>query len=252
MSNQGTWQVAWFFTLVVVCVVASSHANAAIVSVPGSYTIYTDPDKAAFLTAAPGLTLEDFDSSVATSFPQTCTGPFNAATNDACFVTGDIVAGVSANAIDQGGGGLMLVLPPETLNGNDIDAVGPNSTADDLSLAFSGNPNAIGLDVLSLGNSGTLSITVIGLGGTIATVNVSVATGAPSFFGIIAFQHIIGLTFAGSGIAEGIGNLRFGTVLLGIAVPEPSGSMGMGLLALGVGCAFRHRRRAPVERALRL
>lgn len=243
---------ARIFVLLVACFAAQTHSYAAIIAVPGSYTTYTGPDKAAFLLAAPGLPLEDFDSTVATSFDQPCNGPLNAATSDACFDLGNIIPGIEVDLIDQGGAGLMLNAPAGSLNGNTIDVVGPNSTVDDLSAAFSGSPNAIGLDVLSLGDSGLLSITVTGLSGTIATANVSVATGAPSFFGIIAYEPIAMLTFAGSGIAEGIGNVRFGTVFLGTLVPEPTGMMSLGLLALGSLCAFRLRRRAKVERGLGL
>lgn len=239
MGDQSIWRGARVLA-VVAALAGASGADAAILSVPGSYTTYTDPNEADFLAAAPGLTLENFDSAIATSTVQSCNGPFNAATNDACFMTGDIVPGIEAYLIDQGGGGLMLNAPVGSLNANAIDVVGPNSTADDLGLAFSGSPNAIGVDVLSLGNSGTVSITVTGLGGTIAVTNVSVGAGAPSFFGIIAYEPIVGLDFSGSGIAEGVGNVRFGTVFLGLEIPEPEGFW---LFSLGALCVFGLRRR---------
>lgn len=240
MSYRSGWRAAWFFAATAACFGAASSASASILIVPGSYTTYSDPNEADFLAAAPGLALENFDSSIATSTVQSCAGPLNAATNDACFVTGDIIPGIEAYLIDQGGGGLMLNAPFGSLNANAIDVVGPNSTVDDLGLAFSGSPNAIGLDVLSLGNSGTVSITVTGLSGTIAVTNVSVAAGAPSFFGIIAYEPIVGLDFSGSGIAEGVGNVRFGTVFLGFEIPEPAG---LWLFTLGASCVFGLRRR---------
>lgn len=226
----------------------TAPVEAAIIVNPGVSTIYTDPNKADFLTAAPGLTLENFDSSNATSFFQTCAGSFNAATNNACFAAGDIVAGISVSATDLGGGGSMLNAPAGSQLGNSVDIVGPNSTADDLQIAFSTNPDAIGIDLTTLNtSSGILTVTIADLNGTFETTTISVGPGgSSSFFGIIASSTISTISFAGSGIAEALSGVQFGTVQTGSSssggtpIPEPSTLL---LTGIGFAAAFRLRRR---------
>lgn len=225
----------------------AAPVRAAIIVDPAGFTTYTGSNKADFLIAAPGLTLEDFNSTAATSFFATCPGSFNASTNNACFGSGDIVAGISVSATDLGGLGNMLNAPAGSQLGNTVDLVGPNSGADDLVIAFSGNPTAIGIDLTSFNtSSGILTVTIADLTPTIPiTVSVGPANSS-SFFGIIANTAITSISFAGNGIAEAVSSVQFGVPQTGSSssggtpIPEPGTLL---LSGIGFAAAFRLRRR---------
>ena len=227
--------------------VLAAPVEAGIILLPGVGTVYTDTNKTDFMIAAPGLTLVDFATTSQNTL-QSCNGPFDSVTNNACFLPGDIAPGISADAVNLGGGGLMLRAPTGTLQGNSIDVVGPNSPADDLSILLTGGPNSFGGDFLSLTErgSGLLSISVADLNGVFATTDISIGTGPTTFYGIISNRAITSLKFTIAGIAEGIGNAQFGTVQMGGSsgggtnIPEPGTLL---LTGLGFAAALRLGRR---------
>jgi hypothetical protein len=143
----------------------------------GSLTFYTD--RTVFNTAHPGLPVETF---AATLVPPNnvaqCTGPFNNATNNACFAPGGIRPGISV--VNTNGGDLVVLTPP--FFGVPCVSVGPNTFTEAGELQFSPPVEAVGLDFES--NTGALfTVTIFGPGGSLGTTTHS--GGIPgAFFGV--------------------------------------------------------------------
>lgn len=131
--------------------------------VQGSLTFYTD--RTVFNTAHPGLPVENFAATLAPpNSVTTCPGPFNNATNNACFAAGGIRPGISV--ADTTGGDLVVLTPP--FFGVPCVSVGPNLFGDSGELQFSPPVGAVGLDFES--NTGVpFTVTVFGPAGSLGS-----------------------------------------------------------------------------------
>ena len=121
---------------------ATAPARPSLPVVQGTLTIYTD--RTVFNTAHPGIPLETFSG---TSLPPNsvvgCAGPFNNATNNACFAPGAIRPGISV-AITPPGGDLVVLTPP--FFGVPCVSVGPSAFADAGELQFNPPVEAVGFE----------------------------------------------------------------------------------------------------------
>ena len=107
-------------------------------------TFYTD--RTSFDAAAPGLPVEDFTTSkLGPNSVDSCTGAFNSFTNNDCYATGDILAGISVLAI---GNDEMAVVTIGFL-GVPSDMIGPNFFVDETQINLA-NANAIGFDIYNI------------------------------------------------------------------------------------------------------
>jgi hypothetical protein len=142
---------------------ATAAARPSLPVVQGSLTLYTD--RTVFNTAHPGLPVETFAATlVGPNSVVTCTGPFNNATNNACFAPGGIRPGISV--ANTTGGPLVVLTPP--FFGVPCVSVGPNTFAENGELQFSPPVEAVGLDFES--NSGVpFTLTVFGPGGSLGS-----------------------------------------------------------------------------------
>ena len=147
-------------------------------------------DRAVFDADAPGLPIEDFENTlVPPNSVLSCDGPFNSATNDACFAPGAILPGISLD--NTVAGQQMVVLTAGFLGATSV-TVGPNTFTDELDITFpDGGISAVGLD-LQMDVAGNVDITVFGIGGVeIGSQTVAVSTiGDPVFWGVVAGEPI--------------------------------------------------------------
>lgn len=186
---------------------AVSPATPALPVVQGSLTTYTS--RTVFDTAHPGLPIETF---AATSVPANgvlgCPGPFNSATNNACFTPGAIRPGISVE-ITPGGGDLVVLTPP--FFGVPCVSVGPAFFMDASELHFTPPVEAVGFDFES--NTGVpFTIGVFGPGGSLGTATHS--GGIPgAFWGVDTSDAggISRITFSAPGEnGELVCNVAFG------------------------------------------
>ena len=139
-------------------------ATPALPVTQGSLTFYTD--RTVFNTAHPGLPLETFAATlVAPNSVVTCAGPFNIATNNACFAPGGIRPGISV--LNPAGGDLVVLTPP--FFGVPCVSVGPNVFSDAAELQFSPPVVAVGLDFESNNGAVPYTLTVFGPGGSLGS-----------------------------------------------------------------------------------
>jgi len=147
----------------------------------GQFRSLTYYNNRAVLDAAfPGLTQEDFSG---TNLPPNavgaCLGPFNSATNNACFSPGAIVDGIS---LDNAQLGDNVVLTIGFLGVTSV-SVGPNTFDDDAVITFSGPTNAFGADIVNPFGTIMLDIEVFGPNGSLGTTTATSGI-TPAFWGV--------------------------------------------------------------------
>lgn len=145
----------------------------------GPTTFYTD--RPTFQAANPGLTPEDYTGTlVPPNDVASCLGPFNSATNNACFAAGAIVPGISM----EPSGDDSVVLTVGFL-GMPCVGVGPNTFADDMSWVFSPAVDAFGVDLYEpLTVGATWTFEALGPGGSLGSTTFPGAGLTPTFFGV--------------------------------------------------------------------
>lgn len=217
-------------------------AFASLVALPAQATFFAD--RASFDAAAGVLPTEDFENTLVGSGGITaCSNSFNAATNDGCFAPGGILPGITLSSVQNTGG--MVVI--NTNIGLTSAAVGPNTFADNLSIAFGPGVNAVGLDLFSPDGASSFSVSVLGLGGLIAMTTVSpLGGGSSAFFGTIENQPILELLFQSLSELDGeiVDDIAFGSKAS--TVPEPAS---LALLVFGLTGIAGLRRRKTKARA---
>ena len=211
--------------VIVAALVFPSSANAALI---------TFNSRPAFNAAAPGLPVEDFQNGNIPVGATACPGPFNSATNNACFSPGDLLPGISYAAVP---GPSMVLLGPGIPPGFTTLHIGPNAFADAFDITMSAS-SAIGFD-LGANAPGNVLVSVFDGGGILIAPAFNVAVSATStiFLGLINTTGLIGRVNLSGPLGEVIDNVAFGQPQT--AIPEPAS-----LLLLGAGvAALRLRRR---------
>ena len=177
----------------------------------GGVTPFTD--QAAFL-AATSVTTETFDNgATGAGAINTCTEPVSSASNDVCFMPGDLAAGFSLTS-DNGGG--IVALGAGFLGAGQTSTVaGANTFGDITQIAFSPEVTAIGMDTLiGAPGPGDVTLTAFDTGG-MPLGNITVTTTAVDatvFFGLTSGTPIASITLEGiGGSGELMDNLYFGT-----------------------------------------
>ncbi|NIM49029.1 MAG: hypothetical protein GTO22_07190 [Gemmatimonadales bacterium] len=172
--------------------ISLSSQSIALSSSSTVLTFFTD--RTAFQAAVPGLPVEDWEgSNVPANSVQSCAGPFNSATNNACYSTGAILDGISAEAI---GAGEMVVLTTGFL-GVSSTVVGPNFFADDTDIKFpNNNVSAVGMDLLDPFGPATLDVEIFGPGDvSLGTTSVTTGTSSGVFWGVASDSVITSIRF---------------------------------------------------------
>lgn len=180
----------------------------------GALTYYTS--QASFTAAAPGLPVDMFSGTGVR------TGPFSD------------MAGLAVNTVSQGSNNLIF-------NGSSL---APNYFGDTLTLTFSPNVTAVGAVVdgapASGGNGPAASLIMdVYLQGSTTTAHetdYSLATNAPSYFGVVSTTPINSVTFLydySSDAYTNVSSVSYGNV------PEPAAP---GMLSIGALLLLRRRR----------
>lgn len=196
-------------------------------------------DRAVFQADNPGLTFEDFS---ATNVPPnsvgSCPGPFNSATNNACFSTGAIVDGISLDSTPSSDN---VVLTPPFL-GVTCVAVGPNFFADDAELTFTGPDDvfAFGADIWGPFGPVPVDISIYGASGLLGTD--SFVGGNPgAFWGVASDEAITRIEVVDPGdLGELFCDVEFGGT--GVPTTPPLGLLLLVAVLVGVSAfvVFRH------------
>jgi parallel beta-helix repeat protein len=179
-------------------------------------TYYTD--RTIFNTACPGLPTENFEASNVPPGGITADdGPFNDATNNACYSPGALMSGFSIDCIpntDQ-----MVVLAPGAL-GNPSTIVGPNTFVDDTDITFPGNNvNSVGMDLLAPLTGGvSVDIEIYGIGGVLMdTTTATTGTTTGQFWGVQCNEIITQIIIRQpGGEGELLDDLTFGLSAFGL------------------------------------
>ena len=165
--------------------------------------------QADFLTGFPGLTMEDWSSSIAGGIVG-CTGPVNCSTANECYAVGDIQCGITFTNLDPiNVPGLAYIGAGAVGNPSDMLAV--NYFVDGGSLAFAPAVNAVGIQWDNT-YAGGLPITVNVYSGATLIGSAVVNGGNPFFTGISSDADLItSITFIGSGsYLEAVNTTWFG------------------------------------------
>ena len=152
------------------------------IAVTAQTNFYTD--RATFEADFPGLALEDFEEGmVGAGGVVLCDEPVNSASNDACFVPGDIIPDVDFRSSSAGG----MVILGSGIIGNASIVLGPNFFADSYIINMTGTTFAAGMD-LWVGADGTVDVNVFdgpdGTGALLGSTSVAVTGGVGQFTGV--------------------------------------------------------------------
>ncbi len=173
----------------------------------------TFPDRPTFQAAIAGnLSSEDFEGgATGPGGLNVCNEPLNSASNDPCFLPGQVVAGF--NLTSSSGGGLVAL--GDGFLGQPTTVVGPNFFADTADVTFTGtNIDAVAVDIISSsGPAATVTVTVLDtLGGTIGTIGLTLDGAGLGFVGFTSPVSIGGFIVSDDiGGGELIDNLQFGS-----------------------------------------
>jgi hypothetical protein len=174
-------------------------------------TIFSN--RAAFLSAFPHLTLEDFEGlNVANNAVCSGAAPLSSTTNDTCATPGTVAAGFE---LDTSPRTLYATLGPSTTYLNTSKVAGPNTYANDLVLRFTRPVFVAGFDIAcAVGPVSSLSIEIYLAGGLHQGTTINCA-GFPNvtFLGVAASVPIdrIETVTADTATGELIDNLVFGS-----------------------------------------
>jgi len=163
-----------------------------------------------FDNMCPGLPVESFDyinSPGATG----CNGPFNSATNDACYSPGALMPGFSMDAIPVVGDGSMVTIAAGFL-GNPSVIVGPNFFDDNNEILFDQSVTGAGIEVTApFATGASVTVNVFGVGNVfLGSFPIIVPlTPATQFIGITSTVPFDRLTFTGY-TGDLFDNLSFG------------------------------------------
>lgn len=184
----------------------------------------TFTDRAAFVAAAPGLAVEDFErTNVPPGTALGCVGPFDSSTDNDCFSPDSIQDGIAIESVEFTH--LAVLRPPV----RDVEStvVGPASIGDAADLTFAGaDVNAVGMDLLApMGGPGPVDIEMFDTDGNSLGIESAWAGSTEGvFWGVISDVPLGGLRLLPEGgvdADEPIGVL-FDDVAFGGAAGDPA------------------------------
>ena len=215
-------------------------ASLAFLSLPAHADLITFSTRPAFNAAAPGLSVETFESGTAPAPVLLCGGPLSSTMGGGCFPVGGLLPGVTYNA--SGSVQPNMVVLAAGLVGNPSRVIGPNIFADTLNLTFA-NANAVGFDVFSGPLAGNVAISVFSPDDVLlGTFSVFAPIGG-TFFGVISTTSNVGRININSLApvpGELVDNVAFGAAA---PIPEPTTMLLLGTGLAGISAAVRKRRK---------
>ncbi|MDQ3252747.1 MAG: PEP-CTERM sorting domain-containing protein [Acidobacteriota bacterium] len=215
-------------------------ASLAFLSLPAYADLITFSTRPTFNAAAPGLSVETFESGTAPAPVLTCSGPLSSTMGGGCFPGGGLLPGVTYNA--SGSAQQNMVVLAAGFVGNPSRVIGPNAFADTFNLTFA-NANAVGFDVFSGPMAGNVAISIFDPANVLlGTFSVFAPIGG-TFFGVISTTGNVGRININSLTAtpgELVDNVAFGAAAI---IPEPTTMLLLGTGLAGVGAAVRKRRK---------
>ncbi|MBN1659653.1 MAG: carboxypeptidase regulatory-like domain-containing protein [Anaerolineae bacterium] len=193
-------------------------ADSGSVESPPAPSRYTDSalalvyygDRATFDADYPGLPVEGFENTlVPDGNIVACDGPFDSATDNACFAPGGILDGIrlmNVDPINQ-----MVVIGDGAL-GQPSALVGPNTFVDDHDLIFyDGGVNAVGLDLWSPMGEATFDLYIYGPGDVLLGQTSVLAQTTGTFWGVASNTPITRIrTTSTAGAGELFDDIAFG------------------------------------------
>ncbi len=198
--------------------------------------VSTYADRTAFDLANPTASFEDFEEArVLDGQASAMENVLNAATSNAIFLPGEIVAGLEVRVAEDTNnpGDNMFVSGPGFANytSHAISFNQPGTDLPQITIAFTnGNAQAVAFDVTSNPNGNTVNIELFN--GAVSLGNYAVVgSGGGTFFGAFSDSDVITHATLSNGAYFGIDNVAF-------AVPAPGAAA-----LLGLGGLFATRRR---------
>lgn len=226
--------------------VGSGLASAllAFFSLPAYADLITYNTRPSFNAAAPGLSVETFQSGLVAPIDVTiCSGPLSNAAGSTCFPVGGLLPGVSFNASTQTPGNLTVIGAGFPNVGNTSTVLGPSLFADSLNITFT-SANAFGVDLFPGTAASNIVVSVFDPGNALlGSFTVAAPVGSATFFGLISTTSGIGRVNIADQNTEAsvlIDNLAFGTAAPTTPVPEPASLI---LLASGLAFGIARRRK---------
>jgi len=174
----------------------------------------------AAITSPASLAQEGFDGGLPISAPTVCNEPLDSASNDSCFVPGNLIGGF---ALTSSSGSGAILLPAGLLGpAQSSHVVGANAFADTTVITLNPSVTATSFHVY------TAPVRTVALeafaadGSSLGTSSVTpTATDVPAFFGVVSSIPLSRITLAAEGgSGELIDDLRFGAA--GAAAPSIS------------------------------
>ncbi|MEN8209906.1 MAG: hypothetical protein ABFR50_11720 [Candidatus Fermentibacteria bacterium] len=166
-------------------------------------------DLSVFEAANPGLTPEDYSSTlVPPNNVASDTGPLDYYTDNSLFALNTIVDGISLD--EQAGGDVVVLTPP--FAGVTSVSVGPNTFDDDAVYDFTLPTRAFGGFIVMPNGGALVNIEVFGALGSLGTTSATGATGAGTFWGVSCYdEDIVRIEFScPGGEGELFADVQFG------------------------------------------
>ncbi len=177
--------------------------------IPETDAINTYTDLATFEAANPGLTHEDYSSTlVPASSVLSDAGSLDYNTNNLLFALHTIVDGISL--WEQSGNDMVVLTPP--FAGVTSVSVGPNSFGDNAVYNFTLPTMAFGCFIVMPNGGALVNIEVFGASGSLGTTSTTGATGDGAFWGVSCYdENITKIEFnCPGGDGELFANVQFG------------------------------------------
>ncbi len=158
-----------------------SSTNAALPAETGTDALSYYSDVSVFEAAHPGLTVEDFSSTlVAAGAVGSDTGPLDYYTNNSLFALNTITDGIS---ISEQSDDLMVVLGIGFIGVTSV-TVGPNSFAGNARIDFTIPVDAFGVDIVTPNGAAQVDIELFGASGSLGTTTMTGGSASGVFWGV--------------------------------------------------------------------